>query len=99
MTKSKFEIKSDIVPIFFGGGTRLTAHVGILNALFELKTEFNHMVDISGGSIVSTLYCSGKSLSEILDLALTTDFRQLKGYSIFKLLKEGGLSTGNRFEH
>lgn len=87
------------MPIFSGGGTRLTAHVGILNALFELKTEFNHMVGISGGSIVSALYCSGKPLNEILDLALATDFRQFKGYSIFRLLKEGGLSSGNRFEH
>lgn len=98
MVKPSIEKNSDIVPIFSGGGTRLTAHVGILKALFELNIAFTHVVGISGGSIVSALYCSGKSLNEILKLALETDFKQFKGYSLFRLLKEGGLSSGNRFE-
>ncbi len=98
MVKPRSEKNSDIVPIFSGGGTRLTAHVGILKALFELNIAFTHVVGISGGSIVSALYCSGKSLNDILKLALETDFKQFKGYSLFRLLKEGGLSSGNRFE-
>ena len=98
MVKPSIEKNSNIVPIFSGGGTRLTAHVGILKALFELNIAFTHVVGISGGSIVSALYCSGKSLNEILKLALETDFKQFKGYSLFRLLKEGGLSSGNRFE-
>lgn len=87
-----------IVPIFSGGGTRLTAHIGILAALEELHIEFDHMVGISGGSIVTALYCSGVPLEEIFKLALDTDFKRFRGYSLFRLLKEGGLSSGDDFE-
>ncbi|MCC2614904.1 patatin-like phospholipase family protein [Aestuariibacter halophilus] len=87
-----------IVPIFSGGGTRLPAHIGIFAALNELNLTFDHVVGISGGSIVSALYSCGHSLDSIMTLALDTDFRQFRGYSIFKLLRDGGLSDGVKFE-
>lgn len=89
----------DIVPIFSGGGTRLTAHIGIFKALNELSLNYNHIVGISGGSIVSALVCSGRSLEYIMQLAMSTDFRQFRGYSIYRLLKDGGLSSGDKFEN
>lgn len=89
---------SQIVPIFSGGGTRLTAHIGIMQAIQDLNLQFSRIVGISGGSIVSALYCSGMSLQDILALALSTDFKQFRGYSIIRLLKDGGLSSGNKFE-
>ena len=88
-----------IVPIFSGGGTRLTAHIGIFKALNDLNLDFQHVVGISGGSIVSALYCCGRSLEDIMSLAVDTDFKQFRGYSIFKLLKDGGLSSGDKFEN
>lgn len=87
-----------IVPIFSGGGTRLTAHIGILNALETLGIKSQHVVGISGGSIVTALYCAGHSLDSIMELAVATDFRQFKGYSLIRLLREGGLSSGDGFE-
>lgn len=87
-----------IVPIFSGGGTRLTAHIGIMQAINDLNLKFDRVVGISGGSIVSALYCSGMPLQNILKLAIDTDFKQFKGYSIIRLLKDGGLSSGNKFE-
>ncbi|NTS77739.1 patatin-like phospholipase family protein [Catenovulum sp. SM1970] len=87
-----------IVPILSGGGTRLTTHIGILAALKELKIGFEHIVGVSGGSIVSSLYCSGMSLEEIKELAINTDFRKLRTYSIYRLLKDGGLCSGDKFE-
>lgn len=90
--------KHQIVPIFSGGGTRLTAHLGVLSALRELDISFTHLVGISGGSIITALFCCGKTLDEIMSLAVETDFRQFKGYSILRLLREGGLSSGDNFE-
>lgn len=87
-----------IVPIFAGGGTRLPAHVGILHALDELNIEFDHLVGVSGGSIVSSLYAAGFSLSEIKRIALTTDYRKFRGFSIITLIHSGGLSSGDIFE-
>lgn len=87
-----------IVPIFSGGGTRLPAHVGILKALDELNIEFTTLVGVSGGSIVAALYAKGESIKDMLNLAVNTDFRQFKDYSIIRLLRHGGLSSGLKFE-
>ncbi|MDN4501798.1 patatin-like phospholipase family protein [Alteromonadaceae bacterium BrNp21-10] len=87
-----------LVPIFSGGGTRLLAHIGILDALAELKIKFDHIVGVSGGSIIAALYCTGMPLTEIKKLALETDFSQFKGFSLIRLLKDGGLCSGDKFE-
>ena len=89
---------SDFVPIFAGGGTRLSAHIGILHALETLGVKFDHLVGVSGGSIIGALYAAGFPLSEIKQLALETNFSQFKGYSLVQLFKAGGLSTGANFE-
>lgn len=86
------------MPIFSGGGTRLSAHIGILDALKDLNITFQHIIGVSGGSIVSSLYCSGMPSNEIKQLAENTDFRQFRGFSILTLLFQGGLSTGDKFE-
>ena len=89
---------SKIVPIFSGGGTKLSAHIGILDAIHTLNIEFQHIVGVSGGSIISSLYCTGMPLSEIKMLAIETDFSQFKGFSLVTLLLQGGLSSGDKFE-
>jgi NTE family protein len=87
-----------IVPIFAGGGTRLPAHVGILQALEEFNVNFNHIVGVSGGSIVSSLYAAGLPLSKIKDIALNTNYNEFREFSIIKLIRHGGLSSGDMFE-
>ncbi|WP_035476246.1 patatin-like phospholipase family protein [Aliagarivorans taiwanensis] len=87
-----------LVPIFAGGGTRLPAHIGILAAINELDIDFDHIVGVSGGSIISSLYASGKSIEEIKAIALSTDFDQFKGFSLISLLRNGGLCSGDKFE-
>ncbi len=87
-----------IVPIFSGGGTRLLAHIGILKALQELEVNFNSLVGISGGSIVASLHSYGMSNKALYDLAVNTDFRQFRDFSILRLLRHGGLSSGIKFE-
>ena len=100
MDVTKFSIDGPLklVPIFSGGGTRLPAHIGILDALKELKIGFDHIVGVSGGSIISALYCTGMPLAEIKKLAIETDFSQFKDFSIIRLLKDGGLCSGDKFE-
>jgi len=90
--------RKTVVPIFAGGGTRLPAHVGILYALKEFDVDFTHLVGVSGGSIVSSLFAAGLSPEEIKDIALTTDYNQFRGFSLFKLIRHGGLSSGDLFE-
>ena len=87
-----------IVPILAGGGTRLPAHLGVLNALLELNINFDHIVGVSGGSIISSFYASGLSIGEIKKIALETDYSKFRGFSLFKLIRNGGLSSGDVFE-
>ena len=87
-----------IVPILAGGGTRLPAHIGILQALQDMQLEFEHIVGVSGGSIISSLYAAGLPVSEIKDIAFQTDFNQFRGYSLLQLIRHGGLCDGNRLE-
>jgi NTE family protein len=87
-----------IVPILSGGGTRLSAYIGILDAINTLEIEFDHVVGVSGGSIVSALYSCGMSVEEIKQLANNTDFKKFRGFSLISLLLKGGLSSGDKFE-
>jgi len=95
MTKIK---NNKIVPIFAGGGTRLPAHVGILKALEEFNIEFDHIVGVSGGSIISSLYAAGLTIPEIKHIALNTNYNQFREFSLYKLIRNGGLSSGDIFE-
>lgn len=90
--------KQKIVPIFAGGGTRLAAHAGILKALEEFGVEFDNIVGVSGGSIISALYASGLSLPEVKHIALNTNYNQFREFSLIKLIRNGGLSSGDIFE-
>ena len=87
-----------IVPILAGGGTRLPAHLGVLHALSKLQIQFDNIVGVSGGSIIASLFASGISIEDIKDIALTTDYTQFTGFSLFKLIRNGGLSSGDVFE-
>lgn len=89
----------EIVPIFSGGGTRLPCYVGILMALEDLDLTYQHLVGVSGGSIVEAMVAAGKSIDEMQKLALHTDFKQFKGFSLLNLIRTGGLSSGDTFEN
>lgn len=90
--------EQQIVPILVGGGTRLCAHIGVLEAIRKLGLNYSHLVGVSGGSIVASLYASGFSLDQIYRLAMQTDFSQFRGFSLWQLVKHGGLSSGDHFE-
>lgn len=87
-----------IVPILAGGGTRLPAHLGVLSALLELNIDFDHIVGVSGGSIISSFYAAGLSIDTIKKIALETNYSQFRGFSLYKLIRNGGLSSGDIFE-
>ncbi|EED32296.1 patatin [gamma proteobacterium NOR5-3] len=88
-----------IVPVLAGGGARLPAHIGILAALQELSIGFTQIVGVSGGSIVAALLAGGYTLMQIREIADETDFSQFLGQNLISLLRTGGLSNGDRFEH
>ena len=90
--------KQRIVPVLAGGGTRLPAHVGVLTALRDLEIDFDHIVGVSGGSVVAALAATGRSLEDMKTLFREVNFTQFRGHSLTNLLRHGGLSNGARFE-
>ncbi|WP_333969723.1 patatin-like phospholipase family protein [Alteromonas mediterranea] len=90
---------TQIVPIFSGGGTRLSAHIGIIKALHDMKIGFDTLVGVSGGSIIASLHAEGYSVEQMRELALVTDFKQFTEFSLVRLLREGGLSSGDVFQN
>ena len=89
---------SEIVPILTGGGTRVSCHVGVLQALADMGITYRRIVGVSGGSIVAALAAAGWSVERMRQLALATDFGQFKGHSLMSLIRHGGLSNGDTFE-
>jgi len=87
-----------LVPILAGGGTRLPAHIGILTALEEMNIPIQHIVGVSGGSIISSLYASGMDVEQIKHTAMDVDFNQFRSFSLLSLIRDGGLCNGNKFE-
>ena len=87
-----------MVPVLAGGGSRLSAHIGVLTALEEMGITFSSLVGVSGGSIVGALYAAGYSLEHIKQIAEKTNFGKFLGHSLFHLLRTGGLSSGDQFE-
>ena len=98
MPGHSFKLPDSIVPVLAGGGTRLPAHIGVLKALNDIELNFHQLVGVSGGSIIAALYACGKSLDEILQLAIDVDFRRFRGFSLYQLIRYGGLSSGRSFE-
>lgn len=87
-----------IVPVLAGGGTRLPAHVGVLAALDDMGITYNHLVGVSGGSIIAALWAAGKHVHELDEMFHAQDFRKYRGFSLYHLLTQGGLSTGQAFQ-
>jgi NTE family protein len=90
---------ANIVPTLAGGGTRLPAYISVLQALKDLEVDFTHLVGVSGGSIIASFYASGLSIAEMIHIAITTNYNQFKGFSLMCLIRNGGLSSGDIFEH
>jgi len=88
-----------MVPILAGGGTRLPAHVGVLKALQELDIKIEHLVGVSGGSIVAALWAAGWNSEAMKQLSMDVDFTRFREFSLTQLLFHGGLSSGDIFEN
>lgn len=77
-----------------GGGARGIAHIGVLQALEEMKIPLCALSGTSSGSIVAAFYCYGYKPKEILSVFKTTRFYKL----IWPALKTSGLLNMQKAE-
>jgi len=63
--------KPNVGLVLSGGGARAISHIGVLQAIEELKIPIDYIVGTSMGSVVGGLYSAGYSIDEI-DSILTS---------------------------
>ncbi|HET8869254.1 MAG TPA: patatin-like phospholipase family protein [Aquabacterium sp.] len=86
-----------------GGAARGFAHIGVLQVLEEQGIKPDLVVGTSAGSLAATLYASGKTPTQMADMAMTMDESSITdwmfpGRSLLKgeaLAKYVSASTGN----
>lgn len=61
-----------------GGGARGVAHIGALKAFEEEGFEFAAVAGTSAGSIVGALYCAGHTATEMKEMAMTINDRDIR---------------------
>jgi Predicted esterase of the alpha-beta hydrolase superfamily len=80
--KVKKQEKRPIVALVLGsGGARGYAHIGAIQILEQQGIHPDFIVGTSAGSIVGSIYASGKSANELRDIALNmkaNDVREIR---------------------
>lgn len=65
--------------VLSGGGARGIAHLGIIKALEESRVKFDYISGTSAGAIIGSLYSSGMSPDDILDV-----ITKIKAFQLLK---------------
>ncbi len=86
-----------IAVVLGGGGSKGFAHIGVLKVLEAQKIPIHMVVGTSAGSLVGSLYASGKSAFELQDIALKMDKDNVIDYD-WKIWS-GGLIKGDKLEN
>jgi len=85
--------------VLSGGGARGFAHLGVLQALDEMKIRIDYLSGVSAGAIAAVFYASGYSPLQILDIFLEKNYLKyfkisvpnkgfVKNIALYKLLIE-----------
>ena len=81
-----------------GGGTRLAAHLGVLQAIGEQGVRVGAWSGASAGSLIAAVMASGHTLEQAADLMFDTDYRRFFEFRPAALWRGYGLCSGRRFE-
>jgi len=90
--------KQRINLILAGGGVRLGAFVGALDAFKKMNVEILGIAGASGGSVVASYFAAGWDIEKLYRLVMDTDFLQFKDFSLSAILFQNGVCSGNRFD-
>lgn len=85
----------NIALVLGGGGAKGFAHVGVLKVLEKNGIKPDLIVGTSSGSLVGSLYASGKSADEIADIATHISDSELLDFTLSKQ----GFIEGNRLQN
>jgi NTE family protein len=89
--------QAKIAVVLGGGGSKGFAHIGVLKVLEAQKIPIHMVVGTSAGSLVGSLYASGKTAFELQGIALKMDKDNVIDYD-WKIWS-GGLIKGDKLEN
>lgn len=89
--------------ILGGGGARGAAHVGVIQALDEMRIPVDCIVGTSMGALVGGIYASGKSADEVNKLVRAIDWRETLAFASLReelpmRRKQAGITYSNSLE-
>lgn len=87
-------VKPTIALVLGGGGAKGFAHVGVIKALEANGIHPNLIVGSSAGSVVGSLYASGKTPAQLEQIALTTRDSDLADFT----LSHQGIIEGSKLK-
>lgn len=77
-----------------GSGTKISAHIGALQAIVDAGYTIVEIAGTSGGSICAALFACGMPLEVLHRLAMTMDFAPLMAMSPWSILTGKGYCSG-----
>jgi NTE family protein len=89
--------QATIAVVLGGGGSKGFAHIGVLKVLEAQKIPIHMVVGTSAGSLVGSLYASGKTAFELQGIAMKMEADNVIDYD-WKIWK-GGLIKGEKIEN
>jgi NTE family protein len=92
--KNKTNHKPVVALVLGSGGARGYAHIGVIEVLEENGIKPDFIVGTSAGSIVGSIYASGKSAQELRDIALKMQVHDVRDFNI----KLQGFLDGKKVE-
>lgn len=86
-----------------GGGAKGAAHVGVIQALDEMRIPVDCIVGTSMGALVGGIYASGKSADEVNRLVRDIDWRETLAFASLReklpmRRKQAGITYSNSLE-
>lgn len=84
--------------MLLGSGLRFPAFIGALSAIEEKGLKVKKVIGASAGSIIGSLYASGRTPMEMKKLALALDTSAFRDWSVGSLLGGKGFYRGNAAE-
>ncbi|PQJ72989.1 MULTISPECIES: patatin-like phospholipase family protein [Polaribacter] len=80
----KLNVKTPVNLVLSGGGIKCAAHLALIEKIEELGLKINAISGSSGGALVASLYASGISTQEILEIFKRTSLFKFSFLSITK---------------
>ena len=94
-------LKNKKILIFSGGGVKGVAHIGVLNALYDLGylNQFHTFACASVGTLIASLYLIGYDPKELWEFIKKFDLSKIRCLNVLNFFENLGLDCGKNLDY